>query len=252
MIQVLKRAADIVDQLYIKQSCTLRELAAVTGLKKPTLHGILTSLVEIEYVEKADGKYKLGQKLFQLTHAKRKEDVLNTLARDTVGSLAEEVRESAAAAVISKGERFTIAVATFKQGVVVDVALLKRGSFYDNATGRILLAFLDDAGLKENVARKGLPGDEWEDVTSYGDLKKSLERIRRDKIAFKSAEGGEVQFLAVPVFGPGEKVWAAIGILMPSSRFKGDHKKEVIDKLKSAGERMSYELSSATEDPAGY
>ena len=243
MIQVLKRVADILDQLRIRE-CTLAELTAITGLKKTTQYAILSSLVEIGLVEKTAGKkYALGQKLFQLTEAGRKENRLHALAGETVGALAEEIRESAVAAIISRGERCTIATATFKQEVIVETTFLKKGSFYDTATGRILLSYLNSAALKEIVKRKGLPGNEWAGIRSYQDLERVLAGIKKERIALMSPGKGEAQFLAVPVFGPDGEACASIGVSIPSSRFKGKHRKEVINKLKIAGEDMSRELS---------
>ena len=56
---------------------------------------------------------------------------------------------------------------------------------------------------------------------------------------------GEAQFLAVPVPGRDGSVTVSIGISMPVSRFKGGHRKDVVEKLKQAGSRMIYALLDA-------
>ncbi len=244
MIQVLKRASVVLDLLAEGQVRTLKELAALTGLKKPTLYVILKSLVELGYVAKgADSRYQLGGKLLALTYSRRKEDVRKTLAGEVARRLSEDVRESVVVAKVLNGERYTVATATSRHNsLMVDTTILEATSFYRNATGRVLLAYLGAPELKEIIGRAGLPGDEWEEVGSHGELRKCLKFIRDEGMAFKLTADGQVQFVAVPVFGPDGKVWASIGVSLPASRFKGRHRTEVVEGLRSAGERMSREL----------
>lgn len=244
MIQVLKRSSDILELLSREKKTALKNLAVLTKLKKPTLFVILKSLIEIGFVEKTeDIKYKLGEKLFELTRSSREKNTILAIAEEIVENLAGEIKESVLVAKIYNGERCTIASAVYRQTVMVDTSILKKTSFYENATGRVLLAYLDDSELKKIVKMDGMPGDEWPEVHSYTELKQALSKIKSSKIAFKTTNDGDAQFLAVPVFGPDNNMQAAIGVSLPSIRFKGKHKKEVMDKLKAAGERMSHKIS---------
>jgi len=95
------------------------------------------------------------------------------------------------------GERYTIAHAALEQSLMVNTSVLKRTTFSGNATGRVLLAYLDNAMLKKIVKKEGIPGDEWENIHSYTELKKALGEIKKTKIAFKLTEDGQVQFLGL-------------------------------------------------------
>ena len=49
-------------------------------------------------------------------------------------------------------------------------------------------------------------------------------------------------FLARPVFGLGHRVWASILVTLPTDRFQGEHRQEVLSKAEASAERMSVAL----------
>jgi len=248
MIHVLAKSAAVLGLVSRHEPCSLSYLVGVSGIKKPTLYVILQSLAELGFLSKtAESEYRLGPKLMELAQPRREDAVLRAIAEGTAARLSEELHESVCVARVRRGERETIAQATHRQTVMVDASLSNVAAFYRNATGRVLLAFLDKRTVRKAFEREERPEDDWAHVSSPEELQAELETIRETGIAFKTSPDSQAVFAAVPAFGPGRKIQAAIGVSVPASRFKSSHRKKILERLKATGDRMSQELTAALE-----
>jgi len=241
MIQVLVRAFGILEHLSAEESASLTELAEATGLKKSTLCNILKTLVDLGYVTKTQrGSYRLGPRLGELARPELQQDALVRLGRDAVVALAEATGEVGQLVVVREGERYILAEARSRQGLIVNTAVLE-GTLAGTATGRVMLAHRYESDLKDVMRRaKATNGSVEESLT---ELKKVLQKVRKEGMSEYHPRGREVVGLAVPVFC-GTEVVAALGTYLPSVRFRGKHKKEVINLLKRAGKGLSLRLSA--------
>jgi DNA-binding IclR family transcriptional regulator len=173
------------------------------------------------------------------------------LAEEAVASLATELRESVVAAQVHKGTRYTVAQASFSQALMVDMSLQARGTFYNSATGRVLLAHMDSADLAATVSRYGIPGSEmWPEASAKAGFARELSRIREAREAAVSVAGGTVQFFAVPVFGPDGRVWLALGVSLPSIRFVPPHSGTVVSALHRKASELADQLEMAEGESA--
>ncbi len=80
-------------------------------------------------------------------------------------------------------------------------------------------------------------------VESLDEFKAVLQKIRENGFSEYHPGNREVVGLAVPVFC-GSEVVAALGVYLPSMRFRGEHQSEVVDLLKKAGKGLSLRLSA--------
>jgi len=252
MIQVIKRTFDIIKLLSEEKEMGLKDIAEKVGIKKTTACNILKTLVDLGYLKKGDNSsYLLGKGLASIASGDiEKNNILNVAERE-IEKLSEKIKEAVLVAVLYKGERYTIAEAQFNQSVTVNTGIFEKTPIYSTATGRLLLAYADERELKGIVNRIELLKNKWQGVNSLESLKKALNQIRSEKIVVKEADGGQVVGLGVPVFGVDKKVCAAVGVYLPTVRFQGNHKKEIISNLIAAGERMSYMLSLAKNTSGG-
>jgi DNA-binding IclR family transcriptional regulator len=249
MIQVLARGFGILEELSSKGSASLKDLAAVTGLKKSTLCNILKTLGDLGYVTKTErGSYRLGPKLVEIARPQLQQDALARLGREAVLALADATGEAGQLVVVRDGERYILVEALSRQGLIVNTAVLE-GSAVGTATGRLMLAYQSEAELKDAMrkakARGGGTGE------SLSELKEALEKMRREGLSENRPRDREVVGLAVPVFC-GTEVVAAMGTYLPSVRFRGRHRKEVIELLKRAGKEMSLRLSAEVGQPSSH
>jgi DNA-binding IclR family transcriptional regulator len=129
---------------------------------------------------------------------------------------------------------------------MVDNSLTARGNFFECATGRVLLAAMDREELARVLARDGQPSAQaWSEAGSACGLSECLATIRRDRLVVMPTAGGAVQFVAVPVDGPDGKVWLALGVSVPTSRFSPARRKAIVAAVKQAAADMASHLALA-------
>jgi len=63
-------------------------------------------------------------------------------------------------------------------------------------------------------------------------LNKILSEIRSRGLAVWRAADGQAESVAVPVFGPDKKVWAAIRVMVPAFRFRGAKREKIFRDIK--------------------
>jgi IclR family KDG regulon transcriptional repressor len=242
MIQVLQRAFAVLEYLS-NEPTSLASLADRTGLHKSTLHNILRTMVTLGVVERTEhGIYALGPKLIALAEPTVTRSRLQSVAEGTVRDLGRKLGERVAVVVIHKGQRYRIAQVESTHTVAVNPNLPRAVPVYGAATGRVVLAHLAQAELDAFVQAFGLPGDQWPEASSLGALRQELARIRDAGMAQRLSEDGQAVFLAWPVFGPGHRVWASILVTLPTSRYQGEHQRQILSEAEAGAQAMSASL----------
>jgi DNA-binding IclR family transcriptional regulator len=200
-------------------------------------------MVALGVVERTEhGIYALGPKLIALAEPMVTRSRLQPIAEETVRDLGRKLGERVAVVVIHKGQRYNIAQVESTHTVAVNPNLPREVPVYAAATGRVILAHLPQAELDAFVQDFGLPGDQWPEMSSREALEQELARIRDAGMAQRVSEDGEAIFAAWPVFGPGQRVWASILITLPTSRFEGEHQRQILSEAKASAQAMSQRL----------
>ena len=242
LIQVLERAFAVLEYLS-DEPTSLASLAEKTGLHKSTLHNILRTLVALGVVERTEhGIYALGPKLIALAEPMVARSRLQPVAEETVRDLGRKLGERVAVVVIHKGQRYGIAQVESTHTVAVNPNLPREAPVYGSATGRVILAYLPQPEREAFVKSYGLPGDQWPKVSSPGSLEQELARIREAGMAHRLSEDGEATFVAWPVFGPGHRVWASILVTLPTHRFQGEHRRQILPETEASAQAMAASL----------
>jgi len=242
MIQVLQRAFAVLEYLS-DEPTSLASLAERTGLHKSTLHNILRTMVALGVVERTEhGIYALGPKLIALAEPTVTRSRLQPVAAETVRDLGRKLGERVDVVVIHKGQRYGIAQVESTHTVAVNPNLPRAVPMYGAATGRVVLAHLSPSELDEFVRAFGLPGDQWPEASSLEALKQELARIRDAGMAQRLTEDGQAIYLAWPVFGPGHRVWASILVTLPTSRYWGEHQRQILSEAEAGAQVMSASL----------
>ncbi len=245
MIKVLKKVDAILGFVAAnKDKATLVELSRQLKIHKATLSHILQTLSALGYIDKNIAKcYSIGPRVVDLAEPYRRQTVLQEVAAEYARALAGELRESISVSILHDGVRYRIARASVNRSITVESPEEARGSLYDAATGRLLMAYLDRDALRLALEKNGFPGKRWNGMERSEALNKQLAGIRRLGLAFWRADDGQVEAVAAPVFGPDKKVWAAIGVGVPAFRFRAAERRRIIGALKAACEQMSFNLT---------
>lgn len=239
MIQVLQRAFSSIELLAERGRLGLKELSERTGVHKTTLCNILKTLVALGYVQKADaGAYELGDKFLFVANPWIGRNAVQAVAAGYAQVLTDLTGASVAVSILHNGRMYIVAF-TRKYDIGANPATWRKNSLYGTATGRVLLAYLDDADLRGIAARKGLYREEDRDPPSADEVAATLREVRGRRIYLKPSDDGSVISAATPVYGPDGKVWAAICAHIPAGRFRGRAKAEALRNVERVADRMS-------------
>ena len=245
MVQSVGRALRILEELGKSRDKAggigVSELSRLIQVKCPTVHNLLKTLVYYGYVEKISqtSKYRLGQGCFNLVEQESIIYRLTKASEEVILSLARKIQESIVLAAYYRGERFIISRVEGQGPLRVDATVVMQGNMYRIMTGRVILSELSNEELS-NYTRIHKPSDEqWKGISNLSLLREELIKIRKRKVVSSRVEGGQICALAVPVLGREEELIASLGVYLPSVRFKGEHKAEIIKGLKGAAKEIS-------------
>ena len=195
-------------------------IAKRCDIPKPTCSHILKTLLKGGYVVKASRLegYSLGPMLHYLARYGRYERKLVTLARPVLRWLEKKTGATAVLSVIEGGKKFIIDYADSEQNLYKEHTNILTDDIYRTATGRIILAYMNECEVREIYAKLGAPKERhWEEVTSYESLTNELEKIRTDGIASSPAidltEALNAVGYAVPIFKD-NRCAGAVGIAL--------------------------------------
>lgn len=221
----------------------LTELAARTGLPKPTAHRLLTELVSWGGLERTRSGYRLGMRLFVLGQRVPRPRGLRDAALPYLEDLYEATHENIHLAVLDGVHTLFLEKVTGRQSMPIISRVGGRLPAYCTATGKLFLAYgrreqlkrVMDAGLTRLTPRTiVMPG------LLERDLARTLERgygINREE-----AEVG-VSAVAAPVFDHRRRVIAAISITGHANRLDLDR---LAPAVRTSALSLSRELSRAT------
>ncbi|WP_024873662.1 IclR family transcriptional regulator [Saccharomonospora piscinae] len=211
---VLARGLSLLDAFTSGEpELTLAEIAARTGLPKPTAHRLLGDLVEWGAIERSGpGHYRLATKLFRLGQLVPVHRVLREAALPHLERLHEVSRENVHLAVADSVYTLFVEKVTGRDAMPLRSRVGSRLLSHCTATGKVFLAWggrdrfhrLVTAGLPRLTPRTiVLPG------LLHQDLTRTVER--GVGISYEEAEAG-VAAVAAPVHGRSGRVVAALSV----------------------------------------
>jgi DNA-binding IclR family transcriptional regulator len=196
------------------------ELADQLGLAKATVHGLLRTLEQQEFVERELGssKYRLGPALLQLGNAYLDTHELRARSLMWADSLASRAGEAVRVGVVN-GENILIVHHVFRPDDSVQI--LEVGAsipWFASALGKAVVAYLDTPRRERLLAStfRPLTGGT---ITDPDRLREVLVAVTRDGYAVEDQEAivGEAE-IASPVFDHRGVVTGAVGLVGPVER----------------------------------
>jgi DNA-binding IclR family transcriptional regulator len=242
-IRVIARAADILRALgKHPDGLTLGEIAPIVALPRSTVQRIVKALEEVNLVIAASltGGVRLGPALIALA-ASAKEFSIDEFARPIIQQLSRDT-----------GETIDLAILGTDKAVVVDqiagthplVAVSEKGSslpLHCSASGKVLLAMMPEDRLARIKSRLPLSALTPNSATSWQQIERNIETVRRDGIAYDHEEFRlGICAVAAGIRGPGDEI-AAISIPVPTDRFratKEDLARAILERTQALQRRM--------------
>lgn len=245
MIQVLHRAFDILEYIASDKSRAhpLSAIAKHMEIHPATCANIIKTMVLRGYLSQVSKKegYKLGQQAYALTDNYELKEVLIPASEVPMAALAKRLNEGVILAVLNAQQR--VILLDRKSTHEIQVINKSHKDVYTTSTGRVMLAFMQEAQLEKFVSNYGLPNPAlWPQVQSQADLVQELAKIKSRALAIQTSQSGIVG-LAVPLFKQ-EEVVASVGVYLPAHRYAPSLHEEIIEGLQTCAEVIHQSLNT--------
>ena len=141
LVQSLARGLDLLGLLAESEGgLRVSEVVAASGLKRPTAHNLLRTLVSRDFVVKDGVRYRLGPGVHMLVAAESSSAVLER-AEDAVGLLAERVPDATVSYAEPVGSETLVRLRQFPKGYLMERNSGATLAPYQTASGLTVLAF---------------------------------------------------------------------------------------------------------------
>ena len=220
--QSVRRALRSLELIAEAGELGVTELGRRLGVHKATASRLAATLAERGMLERdpANDRYRLGFGLIRLAGAAMAGLDIVSSSRATLEDLAERTHETITLGVLSGDEVVSIDQVTGTRSIVSVSWVGKRTPLHTTSTGKVLLAFMDDAERERRLARP-LERATKRSVTDVATLRTQLEEIRRRGYAQTLEELEEgLNAVAAPVRQGDGEVVAALSVSGPAFRVR--------------------------------
>ncbi|GAA0526303.1 IclR family transcriptional regulator [Paractinoplanes ferrugineus] len=223
------------------ETLSLSELARRTGLAKASVHRLSQELVHWGLLERRNGEYRLGMRLFEIGQRVPRQRILRDLARPLMIDLVQSTNETVHLAVVDGLEVLYLEKVSGGNQISRPSRVAGRMPLHCTATGKALLAFGRRALLDEVMAAP-LARVTPRTTVAPGLLAQELQRARELGYAaeFEQARIGYMS-VAIPLAGATGATVAALSVTAPTSRANADRYAGL---LSLVGRRMTKLLSA--------
>jgi DNA-binding IclR family transcriptional regulator len=197
---------------------TLLGLVARTGLPKTTVHRTAKKMLELGWLERREGRYGIGTRLFERAMLAAGRLALRDAALPVLQEISAATRETANLAVLEGNEVLYLEKLVGRQPVATLSRVGGRMPALCTALGKILTAFSAPA-IGEQVIESGLAVRTPNTVTCPSALRRELARVRGEGIGFDREETVTgVRCVAAPVLTADGTCVAAVSITAQADR----------------------------------
>lgn len=223
-IQVIERMRMLLDALsHSDQPLGLKQLALETALHPSTAHRILAAMANAGFVERlGGGTYRLGIRLLELGNLVKVRIDIREAALPWMETLHRELGESVNLGIRQGDEIVYIERTSSGRSTVRAVHLVgARAPLHVTAAGKLFLAQDRPDAVAAYARHTGLPGLTAHSITSQAALKRELEKVRREGVAFDNEEVEPgLRCIGAPVHDDAGLLVAGLSVSAPAERHK--------------------------------
>ncbi len=236
-VQSIERALTILNKLSeYPNGLQVTRLAEQVQLTKSTVHRLLATLVNMNYVVKDEetDKYKLGlQVLFLSRNLLNNNDVIS-VAKPYLEKLSLEVNETVHLCVENLGEIVYVDKIDSNQTVRMFSRIGSRAPMYCTAVGKVLLSGMDQERCDSILSKTEFIAKTPTTITSKEELLSEIQKIKEKGYALDNAENeASLRCIAAPIYDHNGKMIASFSISGPNNRVTMEMVNEIlINKMK--------------------
>lgn len=225
-VQSLERALTILNKLSeYPDGIQISRLAEQVGLTKSTIHRLLTTLVNMNYVVKEEetDKYKLGLQILFLSRNILNNSNIISIAKPYLEKLSQEVNETVHLCIEDRGEVIYIDKIESNQTIRMYSRIGSRAPMYCTAVGKILLSGKSTDDFNEIASNISFVPKTATTIKSKEELKAEVDQVKMQGYALDNAENEEsLRCIAAPIYDHRGKIIASFSISGPAIRVTMD------------------------------
>ncbi|GAA0237161.1 IclR family transcriptional regulator [Haladaptatus pallidirubidus] len=235
-VKALLTMDEIISVLDDTGKAGVTEIAEQIDRPQSVVHDYLSTLTQLGYTVKIDGKYALGLHYLELGGRVRERIPLYQIGRPEIQRLAEE----------SSSESVTLCVEENGMCVALDAVQSNESIKYDwgagsyfhmhcSGAGKAMLANFPEERVKEILDEHGLPTRTENTITVKENLYQELEEVRERGVSFERGEFNTgMQTISAPILDKNGTVLGGLSVSGPAHRMEEpDVEAELQDKLLS-------------------
>jgi DNA-binding IclR family transcriptional regulator len=245
-VKGVKRALVVLSSFTLDvPELSLIEICTHTGLPKATVHRLLATLVQSNFVvqDPATSRYRLGYKMMVMGAIARSQITYLNKAEPIFRELVPDIDETIAVASLDGDHHVCTLVVEPERPVRVTTTIGTRRPCYFGSAGLVLLAYQPNSVLDEILPSDKLDAFTVWSVTDPDEYRRRLNSVREHGYGIEKGEAfPDVTALAAPIFDHQGKLVAAASIVAPTHRVPDDRIGELLKKLIEATSHISREL----------
>lgn len=213
-IEALARGLDVIKAFDAAQpALSMSEVAARTGLARPTVRRILLTLEELGYVRSSRAGFCLTPRVVELGMAYVHSTGLWDVARPHMEALVERTGESSSIAQLDGGDILYVARVAVPKIIALSVTIGTRFPVASTSMGKVLLAALGPAEVDAAIAEPSRSGVAVRHTPDRAELERELAETReRGWCLTDEALAAGVRSVAAPLRGADGTVVAAMNV----------------------------------------
>lgn len=226
---VLERVFALLDCFtHGEPELTLAELAAQTGIPKPTVHRLARMMIEKRLLQRTPGGFSLGLHLFELGELVEERRTLRDAALPYLQELFEQTHETIHLGVLEGDEILYFVKIVGYRAFPLPTRTGGRWPVHASALGKVLLAFGSPDHLQTLAQRELKPLTPYT-ITNPNRLLLQVAKARRDGVAYEGQEAvlGNA-CVAAPIFDSAAHPVAAVSVSGPPARLRAEQRAPLV------------------------
>lgn len=223
---------------------SLTEISEELGWPKSTIHGLIATLRDYNYVSQSevDGKYFLGIRLFELGNLLQSSWNVHNLARPVMVKLNARFNETVHLAAEEKGEVLYLEKINSNRLFSIVSQVGSRLPMHCTGVGKVLLAFMPNNQAMRILQKQPMQAYTSRTITTLEAMERELKQIREKGYG---SDNGEIMdslsCVAAPIYDSSGKVHYALSISGINNNII-EHGDSIIKELLEACDNISAEM----------
>lgn len=224
------------------QPVNLPELTLRLGMPRQTIHRVLQQLSALSLITRSadSDRYTVGPRLANLAFGTLASRNQTAPVRAILSELVADTGETCNVGILDDFDFIYIERIECQWSLRVHLSAGSRVRAHSTSGGKVMLAYLDPDQRRRLLDCHKLEAFTSTTITTYDALDAELTRIREQGYAINDREQNVgIVGVAVPIFGPGKKVHAALALHGPDSRIAKATAAKFVPQLQAAARKLA-------------